>query len=97
MWVLIVILLAFALVLMVFTYFGRKNKPDEEVIQIKENPECCGAHAVCERESLLNTENKIEYYDDEELDSLSGLSPEQYSEEQMELLSEVFYSLQSST
>ncbi|MBP9017517.1 MAG: phospholipase [Paludibacteraceae bacterium] len=94
MWVLIVILFAFALVLMVFTYFGRKNKPDEEVIQIKENPECCGAHAVCERESLLNTENKIEYYDDEELDSLSGLSPEQYSEEQMELLSEVFYSLQ---
>jgi len=42
----------------------------------------------------LNTENKIEYYDDEELDLLSGLSPEQYSEEQMELLSEVFYSLQ---
>jgi hypothetical protein len=48
---------------------------------------------VCERESLLNTENKIEYYDDEELDSLRGLSPEQYSEEQMEQLSEVFYSL----
>jgi hypothetical protein len=93
MWVLIIILLAFTFVLMVVTYFGRKNKSDDETIQIRENSECCGAHAVCERESLLNTENKIEYYDDEELDSLRGLSPEQYSEEQMEQLSEVFYSL----
>ena len=43
---------------------------------------CCGEHLVCERETLLQTNAKIEYYDDEELDALSGIAPDDYTEAQ---------------
>lgn len=56
--------------------------------------ECCGQHLVCERETLLQTNAKIEYYDDEELDSLAGIAPEDYTEEQHQMMREVFDTLQ---
>ena len=60
---------------------------------INENPECCGAHEVCDRENLQIIDTKIEYFDDEELDSLAGISPDNYSRKQVETVSEVFYSM----
>lgn len=59
----------------------------------EEDTECCGAHLVCERETLLQTNAQIEYYDDEELDVLSGLSAEEYTEEQVAMIREVFETL----
>lgn len=56
---------------------------------------CCGAHLVCERETLLQTNAQIEYYDDEELDSLAGIPAEAYTKEQYQLLREVFDTLQA--
>ena len=56
--------------------------------------ECCGQHLVCERETLLQTNAKIEYYDDEELDSLAGIAPEDYTDEQHQMIREVFDTLQ---
>lgn len=96
MWVLIIILISVGLVLMTVTYFSRKGKREEATVQVRENSECCGAHALCERENLLNMDKEIEYYDDEELDALSGKSPKQFSDKEIEQLSEVFYSLQES-
>jgi hypothetical protein len=55
---------------------------------------CCGEHLVCERETLLQTSPVPEYYDDEELDSLAGISPENYTDEQEEAVRAVFSSLQ---
>lgn len=55
---------------------------------------CCGAHLVCERETLLQTNAEIIYYDDEELDSLAGISPEEYTEEQHDAIADVFHTLQ---
>lgn len=55
--------------------------------------ECCGQHLVCERETLLQTNAKIEYYDDEELDSLADLDPQNYTREQYQAIREVFDSL----
>ena len=49
---------------------------------------------VCERETLLQTNAKIEYYDDEELDALSGIPAEQYTSAQCEQIQEVFDTLQ---
>ncbi|MBR4564001.1 MAG: phospholipase [Paludibacteraceae bacterium] len=57
---------------------------------------CCGEHLVCERETLLQTSPVPEYYDDEELDSLAGISPENYTDEQEEAVRAVFSSLQES-
>ena len=56
---------------------------------------CCGEHLVCERETLLQTNAKVEYYDDEELDTLSGIPAEDYTPEQYQMLREVFDTLQS--
>lgn len=55
---------------------------------------CCGTHLVCEKESLLQTNAKPEYYDDEELDSLAGIAPEQFTAEQHNAIRQVFDTLQ---
>lgn len=56
---------------------------------------CCGEHLVCERETLLQTNAKVEYYDDEELDSLIGIPAEDYTAEQYQMIREVFNTLQA--
>lgn len=57
--------------------------------------ECCGQHEVCEKESLLAAvSKKIEYYDDEELDSYKGIASDAYTDEQEEAFREVFYTMQ---
>lgn len=93
---LILSLVGFGLILMLFTYLHRRNKPEETEIVIREDEECCGAHVVCERDSLLNTENKIVYFDDEELDVLADILPINFTEDQITKLSDVFYTLNES-
>lgn len=47
--------------------------------------ECCGMHAVCERDSLLTLPGEqAEYFDDEELDAYAGKAPEAYTEAETE-------------
>ncbi|MBP1676662.1 MAG: phospholipase [Bacteroidetes bacterium] len=96
MWILILILLFFGGLLYALTYMNRRNKNEESEITINDNGECCGAHEVCERDSLLNASDKAEYFDDEDLDSLSGIAPEKMNETQMRQLSDVFYTLRES-
>jgi len=55
---------------------------------------CCGEHLVCERETLLQTNAKIDYYDDEELDALAGVDPSEFTTEQHQAIREVFSTLQ---
>ena len=57
---------------------------------------CCGEHLVCERETLLQTNAKIDYYDDEELDALAGIDPADFTPEQHEEIRHVFATLQES-
>lgn len=95
MFVVIGILILFVTTLWVGTYLNRRNQ--EEEVEIKQvDSECCGAHEVCEKETLLNSTNKITYYDDEELDTLAGIDPQNFSKEQLKLLSDVFYTLKES-
>ena len=56
---------------------------------------CCGEDLVCERETLLQTNAKVEYYDDEDLDTLIGIPAEDYTAEQYQMIREVFDTLQS--
>ncbi len=62
---------------------------------INNDDECCGAHLVCERETLLQTNAEIVYYDDEELDVLAGISADEYTEEQRQEIRYVFDTLLS--
>ena len=54
---------------------------------------CCGAHEVCENESLLATNAKIVYFDDEELDAFKDREPESYTDEEISQFDEVFMTL----
>lgn len=56
---------------------------------------CCGEHLVCERETLLQTNAEIIYYDDEELDALIGITAEDYTAEQYQMIRDVFNTLQA--
>ena len=92
------------IILVVFEVRARKQQKnnseqtitDSESSDNQNNDEgCCGEHLVCERETLLQTNAKIEYYDDEELDQLIGIAAEDYSDEQYQMIREVFNTLQA--
>ena len=61
-----------------------------------EDDGCCGEHLVCERETLLQTNAEIIYYDDEELDALAGIDATDYTQEQYQMIREVFETLKAS-
>lgn len=96
MLILLLSVVALGLILLITTYFQRRNKTEEPEIYLEPEGECCGAHAVCEHDTLLSAENIITYFDDEELDILSDVSPNNYTEEQLKQLSDVFYTLKES-
>lgn len=96
MWVLFLVLIVGAVSLMLFTYLNRRNKDEEVEVNFEMDEECCGAHEVCEKDSLLNSNADIIYFDDEELDDLSNVSPENYTVSQRNMLVEVFYTLKES-
>ena len=59
-----------------------EQSTDVATEQRSEDDGCCGEHLVCERETLLQTNAKVEYYDDEELDQLIGIAAEDYTDQQ---------------
>ncbi|MCH5240097.1 MAG: phospholipase [Muribaculaceae bacterium] len=60
----------------------------------KKEPEvCCGLHLVCEKTSLVVTDNEILYYDDEELDRFAGRQAESYSADETEEFRDVLMTL----
>lgn len=87
-------------ILVLFEWRARKdaklnenNTDDAKSDQNNDPGECCGRHLVCERETLLQTNAEIIYYDDEELDELSGIPAEEYTEAQAQQIREVFETL----
>ncbi len=69
---------------------ARKRKtallqPESEKKEITQEAEqeCCGAHEICEKTGKYNPQFKPDYYDDEELDAYKGISPDDYTDEQI--------------
>ena len=61
-----------------------------------EDSECCGAHDVCEKEQMIRAlRQKIEYFNDEELDAYQGIGEDDYTDEQIEEFREVLYTMQT--
>lgn len=48
---------------------------------------------VCEKESLLSTKVKPDYYDDEELDVYAQRDPQSYTEEEISQFQDVLYTM----
>lgn len=90
-------------ILVLFEVRARKQSREEQQQEEAEaqrrqrenlDGECCGQHLVCERETLLQTNAEIVYYDDEELDALAGIAPEDLSDEQVQSVRDVFRTMQ---
>lgn len=102
MWILIIALLALAVFAATAGLIrNRRLQRKAERGEIEEMPEvnpadmeCCGQHEVCEKESLLAAvSQRIEYYDDEELDRYIGTPPDGYTPEQEDEFRNVFYTM----
>lgn len=83
-------------ILIIFEIRARKSAHSEASDSRNEDDGCCGEHLVCERETLLQTNAEIIYYDDEELDALAGIAAEDYTKEQYQMIREVFETLKAS-
>jgi len=91
---LIIIFLLVSAVVVLLTYLSRRKRAEEhQVVNRTMNEECCGAHEVCDKDSLLNSSAAIEYFDDEELDSLQGIKAEAYTHAQVRQISDIFETL----
>ena len=104
MWVLVIILFVVALIALMLGYIRNRNLQRKiERGELDHIPgvtgvdaECCGRHQVCEKERLwAATGGKTEYYDDEELDDYIGVSPDDYTAEQIDRFRDIFYTMQN--
>ena len=102
MWILALILAGVVLAGMTAGFFYNRNiRKKIEKGELKEAPEvrtvdgeCCGQHAVCEKESLLAAVSRqIEYYDDEELDRFKGRPSNAYTEEETNEFRDIMYTM----
>lgn len=96
---LIGIIVFFALALTVSNYLQRKrgNTKEREATPPSINlgdSGCCGAHEVCERDSLIAAfAEKPEYFDDEELDQYAHRDSSGYTADEVDEFREIFYSI----
>jgi hypothetical protein len=76
---------------------NRKRKANMPVKEETSNPasDCCGAHEVCEFDELKADENRIEYYDDEELDVFQNKNENEYTNTEIDQFREVLYTLKT--
>lgn len=83
-------------------FHNRKLEQQLEKGEIDEIPEahtittegCCGAHEVCINSSLLaGVSEKIDYYDDEELDAYQHIPSDGYSDQAIALFEDILFSL----
>lgn len=56
--------------------------------------ECCGKHAVCEKEKLVQARmREAQYFDDEELDLYKGRSSDSYTDQEVEEFRYIMYTM----
>jgi hypothetical protein len=97
--IIIAIILALFVVVALYLLIKSNRKlrnPEERIIEAKEaDPTCCGAHEVCETDLVKVNPDKIEYFDDEELDLYKNIGENSYSDEQIDLFREILYTLKT--
>lgn len=69
----------------------RGGNPTE--VAVNPDIECCGAHDVCEADSLLNSDANIIYYDDEDLDRFRGREANTYDDDEVEEFQDVLLTM----
>ncbi len=96
----LILFIAMALGILIFFEVEARKKgktpsaDEEQSVVPNDDSGCCGQHLVCERETLLQTNAEIVYYDDEELDALAGIPASEFTDEQAQKIREVFQTMQ---
>ena len=93
------IILAIVIIILFEIRERQRAKHSDTKAETQENTRpdgCCGEHLVCEKETLLQTNAQVVYYDDEELDALAGIDPNNYTAAQNEAIRDVFTTLRES-
>lgn len=80
-------------IVIVFSYFSKDKNTGKQEEEINEVPaDCCGAHEVCEAD-LKKLSEKIEYFDDEDLDQYKEKGELEYEDNEIEEFRDVLYTL----
>lgn len=92
------IILFFIVALTISNYMQRKKgntqERDATPPSIDLGGGCCGAHEICERDSLIAAfAEKPEYFDDEELDQYAHRESDEYAANEVDEFREIFYSI----
>lgn len=86
------------LLMFVLFYLDRWNKtrglPEEQPQQDVPAGECCGKHAVCEKQKLAEARMRsAQYFDDEDLDKFKGHPSHGYTDQEVEEFRYVMYTM----
>ena len=92
---------AVLLLMFVLYYLDRWNKTHVKRTEQPEQPEpavpageCCGKHAVCEKQKLAEARMRsARYFDDEELDRYKGRNSSEYTDQEVEEFRYVMYTM----
>lgn len=88
--ILFISLIILTIIIFILKFLQKKADIQPEETSIISS-DCCGAHEVCQNDSLLIHKNEIVYYEDEELDQF--INKTDYTHQEIELFNEVFYTL----
>ena len=96
-----IICAAVLLLMFVLYYLDRWNKTHVKRTEQTEQPEpavpageCCGKHAVCEKQKLAEARMRsARYFDDEELDRYKGRNSSEYTYQEVEEFRYVMYTM----
>ena len=75
-----------------FAKSGDEKSSDKDSKPIPD-ADCCGAHEICEKETLISANAEIVYYQDEELDKFSFKLPDCYTNEEIEQFREILFTM----
>lgn len=78
----------------IFGIISHKKGEDDLIQEGVSCSTCNGENTKCEQECMMEAATKdIEYYDDEELDAFKGRTGDNYTDEEVEMFSEVLYTM----
>lgn len=93
------LILAFLIIIGVILWLLDRRAPEKtsqprgSAIPEQESSECCGQHMICEKTALTPLSDKIEYFDDEEIDRFAGRAPDSYTAAETEELRDILLTL----
>ena len=87
----IISIIGLLVIVALFTY-SSKSKTKTEEPPVVAPADCCGAHAICEK-GLKKIDEKIEYFDDEELDQYRGIPSDSFDDQQIDQFREILYTI----